>query len=317
MNSWITRSLFVLCICLVTIQALNAQDASRIYIEPTGWSIGTEGGLSDLWGNIGTTSPIDHYANSKYFDKVCFMGGIFGRYTVHPCFALKLTANYGSLYATDKWNYDLAKKATSQGADAYQRYARNQDAKDVMFESTLQMEIDLFRFNPESKSAHRRGQPFLVGGIGVFHFTPYSTVGNSPTWVRTYPLDLEGQGFAGPGYPKQFSLWQPCIPLGIGYRWDIGQHLNIGLEYVWRMCFTKYLDGVSGPYIGLSQFQANLPASQAQTAYLVEDKSYFNGLSQPQTAGNLRGNASYEDSYSTITLTIYWKIESKNREWWH
>src|SRR4051812_9373497 len=114
MQARFIRNLLVLCISMAAAATSNAQHASRIYIEPTGWSIGVNAGLSDMWGDVGTKSPIDHYTNSKYFDKVAFMGGMFGRYTVHPCFALRGSINIGSLYATDKWNYDLAKKAATE-----------------------------------------------------------------------------------------------------------------------------------------------------------------------------------------------------------
>ena len=316
MQARCNRNLFILCMCLVLTTGTKAQQASRIYIEPTGWSIGTQCGLSDLWGNVGTQSPIEHYINSKYFNKVTFMGGMFGRYTIHPAFALRGMLNYGSLFATDAWNYDLAKKNTTQGQDAYQRYARAQDAKDIVFESSLLMEVTPLRMNPESRLAHKRGQPYLELGVTYHHFTPYSTVAASPTWVQTYNLDLEGQGW-GAGYPKAYKLWQFAIPLGLGYRWDLGQHLNLGLEWLWRKTFTPYLDGVSGPYIGNAAFQAHLSPSQAILAEQVESKSVYTGLSQPNTPGTLRGTEGFKDSYSTISIVFYYKVTSRNREWWH
>ena len=294
----------------------QAQDAHRTYVEPDGWSVGMNVGMSDLWGNVGTQSFVDHYTNSKYFDKVTFMGGMFGRYNVHPCFGIRGQLNYGSLYATDKWNYDLVKKATTQGSDPYQRYARAQNAKDIMFEGTLLMELLPMRMNPESKNAFRRGQPFIGLGISYFHFTPYSTIAASPSWVKTYDLHLEGQGF-GAGFPPTYSLWQPAIPLVIGYRWDLGQHLNLGIEYMFRYTFTKYLDGVSGKYISPADFSAHLSVKDAQTAELVADKGYWYGLSQQNVAGNMRGNPTFTDKYSTITITFYYKVKTRTPKWWH
>jgi hypothetical protein len=310
------RNLFLLCMSISIAYTAHAQDASRIYVEPSGWSIGTECGLSDLWGNVGTQSPVEHYINSKYFNKVTFIGGMFGRYTVHPCFAFRFMLNYGALYATDAWNYDLAKKATNEGADAYQRYARAQSAKDDIVEGSILMELTPFRINPESRSAHRRGQLYLALGLGYFHFTPYSTVAASTTWVPTYNLDLEGQGF-GAGFPSTYSLWQLAIPLAIGYRWDLGEHLNLGIEYMFRKTFTPWLDGVSGNYVSNAEFQAHLNPHDALLAEQVEDKGFYTGLEQPNAAGNLRGNPSTKDSYSTISIVFYYKVKAKNKEWWH
>ncbi len=316
MQASFVRKLLVLCVAVAMSHSVRAQNASRIYIEPNGWSIGTNVGLSDLWGDIGTKSGIQHYTNSKYLGRVAFMGGLFGRYTVHPCFALRFAISYGSLYASDKWNYDLAVVAPNQGADAYQRYARAQNVRDFIYEGATLMELTPMRFNPESKIAHKRGQIYFAAGIGYFHFEPYSTVGTAATWVKTYPLSLEGQGF-GDKFPKQFALWNLCIPMAVGWKWDLGEHLNLGIEYQYRKTFTDYLDGVSGKYISQNDFKQHLPPADATLAYNIADKSYFLGLSQPQAAGNLRGNPTNKDSYSTIQINFYYKISTATHEWWH
>ena len=316
MQARFTRILLVLCLIVATGYNGMAQNAARIYIEPNGWSIGTNAGLSDLWGDVGTKTAVDHYTNSKYFDKVAFMGGMFGRYTVHPVFGIRFMMNFGTVYATDKWNLDKAKLAVTQGDDAYQRYARGQDAKSIVFDGGVLFELTPFRWNPESKVAHKRGQLFFGAGVGFFHYTPYSTVGTSKKFVETYDLHLEGQDF-GEGYPPKYSLWGLNIPLAIGYRWDIGQHLNIGIEYLYRMTFTDYLDGVSGKYIDPNAFKIYLSPKDAITADLVADKGYYTGLEPKNVAGNLRGNASNNDAYSTLQITFYYKVHSRTREWWH
>jgi len=296
-------------------QTAFGQDAFREYLDQDGWSIGTTIGIADLWGDVGTKSFTAHYTNSKYTDKVVAMGGLLGRYTIHPCLHVRFSLNYGTLYASDKWNYDAAQHATSQGDDAYQRYARAQNIKDYVMEGTIMFELDPLRMNPESKRANKRSQPFLMLGIGYMHFTPYSTVGDGGTWVRIHELHLEGQGWGGE-FPKQFSLWQPVIPLGAGWRWDMGQHLNLGVEWIYRKTFTDYLDGVSNKYVGAAAFGQHMPEQQAQTASLVADKGYYLGLSGPNAPGNMRGNPSNKDAYSTISVTLIYKVPLRTRRWW-
>ena len=310
------RNLLALSFAAMSATASYAQDASRIYVEPTGFSIGTNFGLTDLWGDVGTKTVTDHYTNSKYFDKVAFMGGMFGRYTMHPCLSFRLSLDYGTVYATDAWNYDKAKKANSQGDDAYQRYARGQVAKSDVLEGSFLVEYTPRRRKPESKKAHKRGQPYIAAGLGTFHFTPYSTVGNGTKFVKIYDLHLEGDGF-GAGYPKSYSLTQLCIPMVIGYKWDLGQHLNLGIEFNYRKTFTDYLDGVSGKYIDPSVYAKHLSASDALLAQEIADKGYLKGLEAPNVAGNLRGNSSNNDAYSTITISFYYKIFTATKEWWH
>jgi len=310
------RCLYILLICIALGTPAMAQNASRVYIEQNGWSIGTNVGISDMWGDVGTKSFMDHYSNSKYLDKVVFMGGMFGRYTIHPCLAVRLMFNYGTLYATDKWNYDKALVAKNQGEDPFQRYARNQNAKTNIFDNSVMLELSPFRLNPESRSAHRRGQVYLTAGISYFHFENYSTVGNSQTWVKTYDLHLEGQGFRGTQYPDNYNRWALGIPLGLGYRWDLGEHLNLGIEYIYRMTFTDYLDGVSGKYINPTTYNYNLAPKEAALAPLVADKGYYSGLSGPNTAGNMRGNPSNKDAFSSFCITFYYKVNTNTNEWW-
>ena len=316
MQARFIRNLLVFCICISFAQTTNAQDASRIYVQQDGWSIGTDIGTTDLWGDVGTKSIITHYTNSKYTDKMCFMGGLFARYSIHPALTVRFMANYGVLYATDKWNYDQVKGSSiiAESNDALQRYLREQNAKDQVFEGSALIELAPFRLNPESRSASRRGQLYLGAGISIFHFTPYSTVGNTTTYVKTYDLDLEGQGW-GSGYPKQYSLWQPAIPLVIGYRWDIGKHLNLGFEFMYRYTFCKNLDGVTGNYVDPTAFYAHLSPSQAALAESVADKEQYYNFQTANKAGNLAGSP-VNNSYSSFTITFAYKIFAAERKWW-
>lgn len=309
------RNLIIILLAVLSKEKSLGQDASRIYIEPTGWSIGTHFGMTDLWGDVGTKSFLDHYTNSKYFDKVCFMGGMNGRYTFHPCLNVKMSLGFGTFFAKDEWNYDKAKLTSDQGEDSYQRYARNQQVKTDIIEGAATIEFVPFRRNPEKAMAHRKGQLYLGAGLGYFHFQPYSTVALGEKFIKIYNLHLEGDGF-GDGYPESYSLWQFCVPMSVGYRWDLGKHLNLGVEFNYRMTFNDYLDGVSGKYIDPKEYAKHMSASDAATAYQVADKSYMKKLSQPAVAGDMRGNPGNNDAYSTISFVLYYKVFTREKQWW-
>ena len=315
MRAGYIRSLIIGAMAGIFTTAAYAQDASRIYIEPDGWSIGMNLGTTDMWGDVGTKTIPDHYSNSKYLDKVFAMGGMFGRYSIHPCLAVRFGLNYGTIYATDEWNYDKAQYATTQGADAYQRYARQQKSKSNIFESYVMMEFSPLRYNPESVRANRKGQVIFGLGLGYFHFTPKSTIGLGTKYVNIYDLHIEGDGF-GSGFPPTYSLWQFCIPMSIGYRWDLGKHINLGVEFMYRKTFTDYLDGVSGKYIDKAEYAKHLSPSEAADAALIQDKAYYNNLAQPNVAGNIRGNSADKDAYSSINITLYYKVLSRVGKWW-
>lgn len=321
MQAKIIRILSVVCVAVALGNVAVAQKfrPNRVYVEPDGWSIGMNVGMTDLWGDVGTKGPVDHYLNSKYFDKVSFMGGMFGRYSFHPSFAVRFGMNFGSFYATDEWNYDGVKgNNLIEGHDYVQRYQRAQTAKAMIFESYGMLEFTPRRFSlkPTGKSFKRR-QPYIAAGLAIFNYTPYSTVGNSTDFVKTYDLSLEGQGWEGGDYPKKSSRWQPAVPLAIGYRWDMGDHLNFGIEWKYRMTFFDYLDGVSGKYVSNFEFNQNLGPSEAKLAQQIADKSSYYNNALPNKAGTLRGNPGNNDSYSTISIMLAYRVPSRHKIWWH
>ncbi len=292
-----------------------AQDASRVFVEQTGWSIGWNLGTTDMWGDVGTKNPIEHYINGKYFDKVVAMGGMFGRYTIHPALAVRMGASYGTLYATDAWNERLMKLDKLIGGDAYQRWARQQDSKPDVFENTLLLEFTPFRLNAEKRRAGAAGQLYFGLGISYFYFIPKSSVGQSGVFVNTYDYHLEGEGF-GDSFPKQYSRWAFAIPMVVGYRFDLGKHINLGFEFNFRKTFTDHLDGVSGKYITYDEYKKHLSAEDAWTAFQVADKSPFWRTDHPHTHGENRGTGTGSDNYSSFNIVLYYKLHQTDQRWW-
>lgn len=307
----------ILAVAFGSALAINAAAQSQIRLDaPHGWSIGTSVGMSDFWGNVGTKSVIDHYNNSSYTSNLHGMGGLFVRYSMSPAFSLRLSANYGVLYATDKWNFKAAQSATNTNDDAYQRYARNQDIKDKIWESTLELEFIPRRLNLLNNGAEKSAQPYLHAGVGYFHYTPYGLYNGD--WIKIHDLHLEGDGFPVAGMPSAYKLGGICIPVGIGYRFDIGQHLNLGVEYSYRLTFLGYMDDVSNKYIDPKYFQEFLSPTDAAIATQMANKSYqaIGPESTVGTPGNNRGNPSFKDSYSTISVVFYYKVKSHGVSWW-
>lgn len=314
MRTRIIRNILALCFSVSAITAAEAQTEMRLDV-PGSWSLGVNFGMSDLWGDVGTMSVVDHYNNSSYFNSPHFLGGVFARYSICPALALRMSANYGSLYATDQWNYNQAVKAKTLNDDAIQRYERHQDIKDNIWEGSLLVEFDPLRMNPESKSAKRSGQPFIFAGIGVFHYTPYSSLYGQ--WIKISDLHLEGDGFPVAGMPPKINYTQMCIPLGIGYKFDIGPHLNLGIEYMYRFTMTDYLDGVSGKYIDPKYFNEFLsPQKAAQATLLANKTAQALGPSANVVPGDYRGNPGNNDSYSTISIIFYYKVKNHKIPWY-
>ncbi len=295
--------------------------------EPRGWSLGVTVGLSDLWGDVGTRSPVDHYTNSEYWSNTKYMGGLYVRYAFHPAIAARLSASFGTLYAHDNWNKTKAEKASSYNDDAVQRYVRNQDIRSRVWEGTLMAEFTPLRLNEESRGARRRFQPYLTVGVGAVNYRPQSTWTSRPgfssggygQYVDIYNLHIEGDGWDFEGAAEREDRWQLVIPAGLGVRWDLGSRLGLGVEYVHRFMRTDFLDGVSDKYIPQSYYFAQMPAGSAVQAMDIADKSWQvlqseNFRHQP---GEVRGDVSNNDAYSTLSVNFYFKINNRKNPWWN
>ncbi len=294
--------------------------------EPVGWSLGLTVGMSDLWGDVGTKSPIDHYANSEYWSNTKFMGGLYMRYAFKPAIAARLSANFGTLYANDNWNKSKAESAESLNDDAVQRYLRNQDVRSFVWEGSLLAEIMPFRFNSTSALARRRMQPYLMAGIAAFNHRSQTTWksrsgntgGGHGQWEDLYELHIEGDGWKFDGAPELSQRWNLAIPMGIGVRWDIGRKLGLGLEYLFRYTFTDYIDGVSAKYLPTSYYQAQLSPDKAIKAQEMADKTWevLGNKDYYHQPGELRGDNSNKDHYSTISVNFFYKINLRKKPWW-
>lgn len=330
------------CLGATALPAVAQQKWTRYrapeFAERPGWSLGFNFGLSDLWGDVGTKSPIDHYGNSYYWNNPHFMGGIFARYAFHPGIVLRLGVNYGSVYANDNFNTDKAKNAGTVEADAYQRYLRNLDVKSNIWEGNVLFEINPRRIgNLERAGAKKRMQPYLLVGGGGFHFRPKGTYTPRGTdgkpngqsrEVDLHDLNLEGNGItisdslAGAFQftrPQSYSLWVPQACLGFGLRWDLGDQLNIGIEYMYRFAFTDYLDNVSGYYVDprLFDYQHAGDPRRASMSRDMYDKSWQLNQETTHNPTQLRGNMSDKDGYSTLAISFYYRIKSKKVPWWY
>jgi opacity protein-like surface antigen len=325
MRKKLVRSLLALSISAAALSATAQPAIPREYVETPGFSLGMNVGLADLWGDVGTQGPIDHYINGTYWDRPCFMGGLFIRYTPHPVWSARLAVNYGTLYATDQWNYDKAKKAKSIDEDAFQRYLRNQDIRANVWEGTLMLELAPLRFNSESRAANKRLQPFLMAGVGAFHFQPQSSLPDLATgkskWIDVHHLHLEGDGVtydeATPGFARKTNLWQVCVPVGAGLRWDLNEDMSLGIEYLYRFTTTDRLDNVSDEFASKEYFDAKLTPENAELAKRMYDKSYVIEPSIERKPWTKRGNKEVLDGYSTISISFIYKLKDNKIPWWN
>lgn len=152
------------------------------------------------------------------------------------------------------------------------------------------------------------GYVFL--GVGGFYFNPQGQYNGA--WYDLQPLGTEGQGIK-PG-KKKYSRINAAIPMGIGFKHNIGRFWIVGVEYGIRKTFTDYIDDVSTTYYDNA---AILQQHGTAAAYLA-DPNLGNLPYQVDGSGKTfdgfqRGDAKQDDSYMFGILTITRKFSRINR----
>ena len=187
--------------------------------------------------------------------------------------------------------------ARVNGADTYSE-------KEVLRKRNLQFESAIAEFAVVGEYYlfnlyERRFSPYGFVGLALFHFDPYAVLPNNDK-IYLRPLSTEGQGL----YPnkKQYSLLQPAIPLGGGFKFAITEDIRIGVEIGLRKLFTDYLDDVSTSYPDYN----DLLAAKGQTAvnFSYRGDEYPGGSQTFPTKDTQRGSAAQKDMYYFTGLTI-------------
>jgi hypothetical protein len=300
MKYTISFFLFVFCIT----QQLYSQQYfydNNFYNNPVtfeaGISIGPMNSLTDLGGRTGKGQRGPKDLNIK---STTLYGSIYVSTVYKNILAFRLEGTIGSVKSHDS----LLVNAKNNGSIG--RYNRNLSFKSPIDEISLTAELhvlDLFRpFDPESfPSAF---SPYLIGGIGYFHFDPQALLNS--TWINLQPLHTEGEGF--PEYPKskEYKLNQINIPLGAGIRYELSSKFNLRLEYINRVLFTDYLDDVHGTYVDPSVFSKYLNGAALTDALTLNNRVRSDAVPNLTTARPFgrRGNPLNNDSYFTINLKV-------------
>jgi opacity protein-like surface antigen len=191
--------------------------------------------------------------------------------------------------------------ARVNGDDQFSEKA-NLQMRNLRFESAItefSVVGEYYLFNIDEK----RFSPYAFAGLAVFHFNPY-TNNSASKKVFLHPLNTEGQGL----YPekKSYSLTQPAIPFGGGFKFALTENIRVGIEFGMRKLFTDYLDDVSTSYPDYN----DLLTARGQTAV---DLSYrgdeiTGGNQSFPNKGTQRGSSQQKDIYYFTGLNISYRI---------
>jgi hypothetical protein len=252
--------------------------------------------LGDLGGNAGRGGSLlkdNNISNTKLL--------VGGHISIFPTewYGIRTSATYGTIAGDDA----LIK---GQGGEEEGRKARNLNFKSKIYEAIVGIEFypTVFLEHDRNNRFHKI-RPYIVAGIGAFHFNPQGLDPLTGKWVALRRLHTEGEGF--PEYPdrKMYKKNQINIPVGFGIKYFINDRLSFSTEMLLRKTFTDYLDDVSTTYIDKDLFYKYLPAEDAQIAVRMYDKSVS---SANRNAGEVRGKPSNMDSYYSMGVKLSFRL---------
>ena len=126
--------------------------------------------------------------------------------------------------------------------------------------------------------------------------------------IELQPIGTEGQG-SSLSEKDQYNLTQLVVPLGVGFKINLGQRAAVSFEYGIRKTFTDYLDDVGeGNYI-----QPDLLAQEnGDIAARLSDRS----LSENPMVGS-RGNSATKDWYSMFGVMLTFSLGDPDKCFYH
>lgn len=229
---------------------------------------------------------------------------VYGQFTYRYSIGLRLQGTYGTVSGQDeelKGINDLAKN----------RYNRNLNFRSVIMEASalaIVHPLEIIRYRNDQTPP--LFSPYLMAGIGYFHFDPEGKRNNG-TYIQLRPLSTEGQGFAEYPDRKPYALNQLNIPFGFGIKYELGALVNVRFEALYRALNTDYLDDVSKRYIDPALFSKYFSGPQLAAALEMNDRQI--NPDTPPNGDGIRGNPKQKDSYFTVGLKVAFVIGRDRR----
>ena len=287
-----------LFLILLTAHCCGQGYYDRAFTSEAGISIGPMNSLTDIGGRraFGSRGPKDLNIKSTTLN-----GSIYGVIDYKHFLAARLEATFGWVKSNDSLLAPVKPPNPAIG-----RYTRNLSFRSPIDEVALTLEFHPISFfgNADPQQYPPAFSPYLIGGIGYFHFNPQANLNGK--WIDLRPLHTEGEGFAEYPDRKEYSLNKINVPYGIGVYYEVSPKFNLRLEYITRMIFTDYLDDVHDTYIDPSLFSKYLSGTNLTNALILNNRRRPNTPDPETTArpGGRRGNPLNNDSYFSINIKV-------------
>jgi len=238
-------------------------------------------GAAHYFGDLNTRSAMNRpkLAAGAFFRKQ------FGNYL-----GVKVSANYARVGYSDVYSKNEVQKR------------RNLSFNSNIWEFAVSGDFNFFKFYPGISGYTYT--PYVSLGVGVFSYDPFAYLNDQKYFLR--PIGTEGQGSGAYPDRKPYGSMAVCIPVGVGFKYNVNPSVNVFAEVGYRFTTTDYLDDVSTTYAPDAFRSVN---GEATTSMLLADRSYETG---PPIGikGRQRGNSSQKDGYGIALIGVSFNLSS-------
>ena len=248
----------------------------------------------ELGGFIGGSFYLGDLNPAGFFNQFTrFAAGAIVRYNINNRFSARANLFFGTVTADD-----------AQSTSASQR-ERNLNFKSPIDELSVQVEFNFLEY--ELGNPKHPFTPYIFAGFGGFYMNPQADVNGN--WVALQPLGTEGQGTsANPTAP--YSLFQMCIPFGIGIKTHFSKGVCLAIEWGMRKTFTGYIDDVYGTYANPATLLSTRGVNGPMAAALADRST---NPDKAADTGTERGNGK-DDWYSFAGLMLSIRINTHHEK---
>jgi len=151
---------------------------------------------------------------------------------------------------------------------------------------------------------------YLSAGIAYFTHDPEAqdSYGN---WHPLQPLGTEGQGWVLDNNP--YKLSGLAIPIGMGFKMNVGPAIAFQIEWGLRKTWTDYLDDVSRSYVS----PVEIRQSRGDLAFEMADRILALPEGVSSAEGLQRGDPGLDDKYGYFLASIAFRVSKKPTSCWN
>lgn len=300
----IRKKLLYLITQLLLIPLIGFSQPHNFYNVDYGVKLGVSNYIGDLGGYNTSAQP---FVLDMKMQETRWSLGSYIRYRFGKSYTGK---NPWSIEAQINWvRIDGADSLTK---NYLPRRLRNLNFRNNIVQFNLMMDWIFWENNDvgQTHTNEKAVNTYICTGFSLFYQNPQAYNPDHfegyPTWVSLHGLRTEAQL-----YNKPFHLIQPGIPIGVGLNYTFQQQYRIGWSFTWTETFTDYLDGVSGNYPTLAEWNTLTP----------EEKYFSNRVvataGTDPFPGGVRGDPSNNDSFITTTINAGYVIRYQTGDHHH